>query len=59
MGVLEEVIEIAERLSQKLEKIAENEKMFCDDLCLEMERYSWEVFRMKNSIQQLKEVYGG
>lgn len=58
MSSLDLLIEAADALSKNLEKAAENEKMFCHDLCLELERCSWEVFKMSNGIRSLKEYYG-
>ena len=55
---LDLLIQAADSLSKNLEIAAENEKMFCHDLCLELERYSWEVFKMSNGIRELREHYG-
>ena len=59
MTDLEELIEVMQKLSDNLEKSAENEKIFCHDLSLELERCSWEIFRMGNDLRLLKEMYGG
>lgn len=59
MNSIQELIEVAERLCYSLEEASKNEKKFCDDVCHELEHYSWEVFRMKNNLAQLKENYGG
>ncbi len=58
MTALEELVEAANKLCISLEKAAENEKKFCQDLCLELERYAWETHRMTNGIRELKEIYG-
>jgi len=59
MTDLEELIKTMNTLSENLEKSAENEKIFCHDLCLELERCSWEIYRMGNDLQLLREMYGG
>jgi hypothetical protein len=59
MTELEELIETMKKLSDNLEKSAENEKIFCHDLSLELERCSWEIFRMGNDLQILIKTYGG
>lgn len=58
MTALDELIAIADKLCNTLEKAAENEKKFCDDVRLELERYSWEVFRMKNDLTEIKYYCG-
>lgn len=59
MSPIDDLIESADRLCRNLEIASENEKKFCSDLCLELERYSWETHRMSNGIRSLKEIYGG
>ena len=59
MSELEQLVEAATKLSNSLEKASENEKKFCVDLCLELERYSWETYRIANNIKELKELFGG
>jgi len=59
MSVLDELIETSDRLCKNLEKSSENEKQFCYDLCIELEKYSQQIYKMTNNIRELKEVYGG
>ncbi len=59
MSILDELIEKCENLSNTLEKAALDEKAFCTDVCMDFERQSWEMYRLKNSIKELKEIYGG
>ncbi len=59
MTDLEQLIETANRFCDNLEKAAQNELKFCYDVCLELERYSWEMHRMANDIKNMKEYYGG
>ncbi len=54
MTDLEELVACAERLCSRLEIAAQDEKLFCDDMCLQLERYSWEVYRMANSIKEIQ-----
>ena len=59
MTNLVEIINLANELSETLDKAAQNEKKFCADVCLELERYSWETYRLANNVRELKECYGG
>ncbi len=59
MSDLQDLIDSADRLCASLDKAAENEKMFCYNTCLELERYSWEMCRMSNEIKELQYNYGG
>jgi len=56
--MLEELIKSADKLCASLEEAANNEKMFCSDICLELERYSWDVYKMTNHIRELEYTYG-
>ena len=47
-----------DQLVKMLDSASENEKNFCHDVQLEFERASWEVFRMKNELQELVERLG-
>lgn len=57
MTDLEELIEVADRLCNRLEKAASDEKKFSLDLCLQFERQSWEMFKLCNEIKELREFY--
>ena len=59
MSALDELIEVADRLCVNLENASADEKKFCQDVCEELERYSYEVFKMTNGIRELKQYYGG
>ena len=59
MSNLDELISTADRLCKTLEESAENENKFCYDLCIELEKYSHQVYKMMNNIKELKEIYGG
>ena len=58
MNDLDELIRAADSLCATLEKAAANEKMFCHNVQLVFERYSWEVYKMKNDIAELKQYIG-
>lgn len=59
MSEFDEFLEVINTLNKNLKIFEENEKIFCHDICLELERYSWELYRMENEINKLKEIYGG
>ena len=59
MTTLQEIINLANDLCESLDKAALNEKKFCADVCLELERYSWETYRLANNVREIKECYGG
>jgi hypothetical protein len=58
MSDLDELIESANRLCNNLDRAAENEKKFCQDICLQLERYSWDVYRMANNFKEIRESFG-
>lgn len=55
MNDLDELIEIANKLCNTLDKASENEKKFCYNVCDQLERMSWESFRMANDLKYIKE----
>jgi hypothetical protein len=54
MTALDELIETANRLSQRLEQAANNEKKWCVDIQLRFEQMSWECLRLANEMQEIK-----
>lgn len=54
MTNLQELIDTAMRLSNRLSQAAEDEKSFCYDLQLRFEQMSWECLRLANEIQETK-----
>lgn len=58
MSDLQDLINAADNLCNSLEVIANNDKKFCVDIQLELERYSWEMYRMKQNLQELKSYHG-
>lgn len=55
MTDLQLLIETAEKLSQTLDLISQNEKKFCLDVCIELEKMSWETYRMSNDLRQIQD----
>lgn len=54
MTNLQELIETAQRLSNRLEQAASEEKRFCVDIQLRFEQLSWELFRTANELNEIK-----
>lgn len=57
--MLDELVESADRLCESLEIASQNEKKFCQDICLALEGYSYEVYKLANGIREIKEIVGG
>jgi len=55
MTDLQELIETAERLSQRLEAASAQEKKFCVDICMKLEQMSWEIFRTANELNEIRQ----
>lgn len=54
MTDLQKLIEAALILSQNLEKAAQEEKRFCVDICLTLERMAWESWCLSNDLKSIK-----
>lgn len=54
MTDLQKLIETALILSQNLEKAASEEKRFCVDICMKLERMAWESWCLSNDLQSIK-----
>lgn len=54
MTNLQELIETANRLSKRLEEAANEEKRFTVDICMTLERMSWEIYRTANDLESIK-----
>jgi hypothetical protein len=54
MTNLQELIETANRLSKRLEEAANEEKRFTVDICLALEKMSWESLRLSNDLESIK-----
>jgi hypothetical protein len=59
MSDLEKLIEMCKQLCDSLDRCAEQEKKFCTAVCMQLERYSWEMLRMSDDIRNIKEMFGG
>jgi len=55
MTILDELVESADKLCKTLLEASNNEKMFSTNVCLELERLSWQTRRMENNIKSIKE----
>lgn len=58
MTDLEELIATADKLCNSLDKIASNEIQFCNEISMDLEQYSHDVYKMANYIREIKETYG-
>jgi hypothetical protein len=58
MTALQELIDTADRLCKNLDIASQNEKNYTTNICLELERYSWEIYRMMNEIKEIKDYCG-
>lgn len=54
MTNLQELIDTANRLSNTLESISNEEKKWCVDLQLTFERMSWQCYCLANELQEIK-----
>ncbi len=58
MSNLQLLIETTERLVKTLDQAHQNESGFNYKICQELERMSWEAFRMSNDLKEIKEYCG-
>ena len=58
MNELDQLIETSERLWKNLDDASQMSKKLNDDICMELERYSWSVYRMMNDLKEIKEYCG-
>ncbi len=54
MTYLQKLIDTALILSQNLEKAASEEKRFCVDICMELERMSWQTMCLSNDLDSIR-----
>ena len=54
MTNLQELIETANRLSLRLEQAANEETRFSVDICMTLERMSWDFHCAANDLQEIK-----
>lgn len=55
---LQEIIDLANALCDKLESAAEQEKKYCYDVCHKLETLSLDTHKIKNSINLIKTDMG-
>ena len=55
---LQQLIDTAKSLSERLDEAARKEREFCVDLQLEFEKMSWEMLRMMDELQSIKQYVG-
>lgn len=56
--MLQELIEMGEKLCSTLEKASLSERKFCLDVQIEFERMMWDSIRMTNDLRNFKEKFG-
>jgi len=54
MTNLEELIQTTQRLSQRLKMAANEEKIFCVDACIALEKMAWNLHRTANELESIK-----
>ena len=53
MTNLEELIQTAQKLSQRLEVASNEEKKFCVDICIRLEQLSWQMGRTARELEAI------
>ena len=51
---LQELIETAARFSNRLDRMANEERRFTDEISLFLEKMSWEMFQHSEDLQKIK-----
>lgn len=55
---LQDLIDSIEKSIDSMDLYVKNRNKFNDDIKLEIERYSWELYRTKNELRALQRIYG-
>lgn len=55
MTNLQELIDTANRLSNRLEQAASEEKRFCVEICMTLEKMSWQLYCTANDLKAIKD----
>jgi hypothetical protein len=58
MQEVQELIDLIQKISDKLDYASEQEQKFCNDLCHEFSKYSLQMNRMKDNIQEISYILG-
>lgn len=59
MTDLQDLIQSADKLCASLDKAAANDKKFCDEICIELERMAWNTFKIKNDLKKINDYQLG
>lgn len=59
MTSVQELVETINKLCENLDRMAQNEKKFCVDMQIALERTSWEMMRHANDLKELAYYVGG
>lgn len=51
---VDDVIRAADNLIHTLDQVIENDRRICEDIKLILENYSWDIYRIKNNISEIK-----
>jgi hypothetical protein len=55
---IQALIETTEALVKTLDQASQNEKHFSLNVCIALERISWDALRMSDDLKQIKEYCG-
>jgi len=55
MKDVEELVQMADRLCEGLDNMARNEKRFCIDLCAQLEIWSWDTYRISQTLRNINQ----
>lgn len=58
MTDLELLIQTANKLSDTLDRMAENERRFGFEICHKLEQLSWDIYRTAGDLKSIKEYIG-
>ena len=58
MTHITQINELGEKLCDAIDSIANSEKNYHTEVGQQMEQYSWEIFRMINTINEFNKIYG-
>lgn len=58
MSDLEQLIDTAEKLCGSLDRMASQERRFCVEMQIMLERTSWEIYRQMNDLRNIYNYYG-
>jgi hypothetical protein len=56
---IEELIKMATQLSNRLDRMAQDECSFASEICHFLEKTSWETFKLSEDLEIIKSYVGG